>query len=127
MTKVLIIDDDPGVRTVIRQALEDENFEVVEAEDGRDGLKQFNAHHPAVVVTDIIMPNMEGVETIMALRKLAPDVRLVAISGGGRVGAKDFLNAAKRLGADRVLPKPFDDDELVAMVKELMADAATPA
>jgi CheY-like chemotaxis protein len=123
MSKVLVIDDDPGVRRVIRQALEDEQIEVVEAEDGQQGLRKFSTHRPSVVVTDIIMPNMEGIETIMQLRTLAPGLRLVAISGGGRVAHKDFLEIARRVGADRVLPKPFDDDVLVGMVKELLAAA----
>jgi two-component system, chemotaxis family, chemotaxis protein CheY len=124
MSKVLVIDDDPGVRRVIRQALEDESIEVVEAEDGQQGLRKFSTHRPAVVVTDIVMPNMEGIETIPHLRTLSPSLRLIAISGGGRVAHKDFLETARRVGADHILPKPFDDEILVKMVKELLAAAA---
>jgi len=124
MTMVLVIDDDPGVRSVIRLVLEDEDFDVVEAKSGREGIALFGVHAPDVVVTDIIMPDMDGIETIIALRRIDPNVRLVAISGGGRIQNKDFLDAALRLGADRVLPKPFEDDVLVGIVKELMSQPA---
>jgi CheY-like chemotaxis protein len=121
MTKILVIDDDPAVRSVIRQALEDESFGVVEAEDGREGIAQFRAHKPDIVITDIIMPEVEGIETIMTIRQMAPNVRLIAISGGGRIRYADFLDAALHLGADRVLPKPFEDEVLVELIKELAA------
>ncbi|MCK6451887.1 MAG: response regulator [Alphaproteobacteria bacterium] len=127
MTKVLIIDDDPGVRTVIRQALEDEGIDVVEAEDGRHGLDQHADHRPDLVITDIIMPDMEGIAAILALRQRQPDIPVIAISGGGRLRNKDFLEAARRMGANRVLPKPFDDDVLIGLVKELLREPASAA
>ena len=119
MTRILVIDDDTGVRTTIRQALECERFDVVEAEDGRKGLAQVTAHEPDVVITDVIMPEIDGIGFILSLRKENRDLRVIAISGGGRICSADYLDAASRLGADRVLAKPFDDDVLVGLVKEL--------
>lgn len=125
MATILIIDDDPLVRTTLRAMLQGAGHEVLEAEDGDDGLALFDAHRPALVITDIIMPRREGIEIILTLRRTAPAVRIIGISGGG---AKDhdnsgteYLDMARKLGADRVLSKPFSAKELLSTVTELVA------
>jgi len=113
----LVIDDDPIVRQTIQAILEEAGYSVTCAEDGRRGLAAFRRNRPDVVVTDIIMPEKEGIETILELRRIWPEGRIIAISGGGRTAKKDdFLRIAKGCGADAVLAKPFEPEELVALV-----------
>jgi DNA-binding response OmpR family regulator len=116
MIKVLLIDDDERVRDALSVVLRRHDFEVAVASDGDEGLKVFDNWHPDVVVSDILMPNKEGLETIMALRRRAPDVSIVAISGGSRMGKIDFLAMARDLGADRVLLKPLTGSDLIAAI-----------
>lgn len=112
--RVLIIDDEDNLRHILRRMLEQEKHEVVEAPNGRAGLTIFRRQPFDAVITDIIMPEKEGVETIMEMRALKKDVRIVAMSGGGRGMNLDFLKMAKQLGADATLPKPFRKEELLA-------------
>ena len=115
--KILVIDDDPIVRHTIQAILEEAGHSVTCAEDGRRGLAAFRRNRPDVVVTDIIMPEKEGIETILELRRIWPEGRIIAISGGGRTEQKDgFLRVAIGCGADAVLAKPFEPEELVALV-----------
>ena len=120
---ILVIDDEQLIRLQIRSALEFEGFTVHEAADGNEGLTRIALDRPDVVITDILMPDKEGIETILELRRLYPKIRIIAISGGGRTGNKDFLRTAKHLGADRTLAKPFGLAELLRMVRELLADS----
>lgn len=120
MASILVIDDETGVRDSLRQMLESAGHFVREAQNGLVGLRLFQAERPDLVVTDIIMPDMEGIETIRTIRAQAPDARILAISGGGRMGNVDFLSVAQRLGADSVLQKPFEVDEFLAKVSELL-------
>ena len=122
---VLLIDDDPDLLRLMRGAFERDGWRVKAAEDGRVAMKAFEADPPRLVVADIIMPTQEGIETIMAMKQRRPDVPIVAISGGGRLGGVDFLKLARRLGADATLAKPFRMDELVALARNCLA--ATPA
>jgi DNA-binding response OmpR family regulator len=114
---ILIIDDDAYSRATLQLVLEDEGFAVVCAEDGAIGLRAFSVKQPDLVITDIIMPEREGLETIREIRKIAPLVPIIAISGGGRLKATDLLALAGNLGADVVLTKPFDADELLGAVR----------
>jgi len=107
------------------RALFSAGFDVEAAPDGLVGLERFQANRSDLVITDLIMPTREGVETIVALRKLSPDVRIIAISGGYRVGPADFLNLARHVGADDVLAKPFRLAELVALAVRSLKDGAT--
>ena len=120
MTRVLIIDDEELVRVTLRQALELAGYEVAEATNGNEGVKLALGDPPDLVITDIIMPEKEGIETIAEIRREHPSMKIIAVSGGGRMGKMDFLQIAGKLGADRTLPKPFDPDDLVAMVQELL-------
>jgi DNA-binding response OmpR family regulator len=115
--RILVIDDEPALRELIRRMLEPAGHQVIEAPDGKAGMKAFKAQQFDVVVTDVVMPEKEGIETIMEMRRLNQTMRIVAISGGGRIKNMDFLKLARGLGADATLPKPFRKDELLAVVE----------
>ncbi|RMD65369.1 MAG: response regulator [Alphaproteobacteria bacterium] len=117
MARILLIDDETDLRTTVRMMLEQAGYEVVEADNGLEGLRQFEATAPDIVITDLIMPDMEGIETIRKMKSLAPATPIIAMSGGGRARRVDFLKAAKVLGASRTLPKPFRRHELLAAVQ----------
>ena len=124
MARILIIDDEELVRLTLVQALESSGHVVTEAANGRDGVRQFGAEPYDLVITDILMPDQEGIQTIMELRKLKPDLKIVAISGGGRINTTDFLMVAKRLGADATLKKPFQLAELFRVVDTCLGGTA---
>lgn len=117
MAAILVIDDNPQMRLMMRRVLAAAGHAVVEAADGDQGLAQFRAQPFEIVVSDILMPNKEGIETIKELRALAPTLWIVATSGGGAHGNMMFLDFAKALGADMALPKPFRAEALIAAVE----------
>jgi DNA-binding response OmpR family regulator len=119
-TRILVIEDDARLRTALGQLLEGEGFEVMEAEEGEDGLSQFRARPADLVVTDLIMPGKEGMETILELRREYPDLKIIAISGGGRVRAAEYLPVAAAAGADKTLAKPFSFVRLLQIITELL-------
>jgi CheY-like chemotaxis protein len=121
MPKILIIDDDAIVRQTLTKILGDAGYEVATAEDGLRGMAMFRSEQPDLVITDIIMPEQEGIQTIGEIRAAKPDAKIIAISGGGRIGNTDFLKIAQALGAMAVIPKPFDPDELLALVENCLA------
>ena len=116
MARILVIDDDSAARDTIVQVLEDGGYQVTSAEDGRVGLASFRREPPDLVITDIIMPEKEGIQTITEMRGERPGTKIIAISGGGRIGNTDFLRIARHLGAMDVIPKPFDPDDLLSCV-----------
>ena len=116
MTKILVIEDNPIVLDTLSRVLQTGGYEVVVAKDGVDGLAAFRLEQPDLVVSDMIMPGQEGTETIRYILAEEPDAKIVAISGGGRIGNIDFLDLAKKMGATAVLAKPFDPDDLLAIV-----------
>jgi CheY-like chemotaxis protein len=127
MARILLIDDDDAVRAMLSFTLDHYGHIVTEARDGREGLELFARTEVDLVITDIVMPEMEGLALLMELRKKQPPVKIIAMSAGGRQGAADYLQAAKLMGASRVLPKPFSNDALLAAIKELLPeDAALP-
>jgi CheY-like chemotaxis protein len=103
---VLVIDDDPCIREELRDALQAWGYTVVEAENGKEGIKQVETSAPDVVITDIMMPEMDGIEVIRTLRASHPGLRIVALSGGDSQGYMGYLSAAGKLGADEVVSKP---------------------
>ncbi|TCD48077.1 response regulator [Chlorobium sp. N1] len=115
---ILIIDDDAAVRKFISMTLTRENHTVHEADNGRTGLQAL-AEHPEIelMITDLIMPEKEGIETIMEARKSYPALKIVAISGGGKVGPENYLVLADALGANVTLKKPFSAQELLLSLK----------
>jgi DNA-binding response OmpR family regulator len=116
MPKILVIDDDMPVRDTIVRILERKGYRVLVAADGVHGLRMFRSEQPDLVITDIIMPEKEGLETIREIRDQRPDAKILAISGGGRIGNMDFLAFAGKLGASEIMPKPFDPTDLVDRV-----------
>jgi DNA-binding response OmpR family regulator len=124
MSKILVIDDDTIVRTTIVLLLEDAGHQVRWAVDGLRGMALFRSAQPDLVITDIIMPEQEGIQTISEMRKARPDAKIIAISGSGSFGNADFLKMARSLGAMDVIAKPFDPDVLLAIVKNCLAGRA---
>jgi CheY-like chemotaxis protein len=117
---ILVVDDDVIVRETITRILEDKGYRVLTAENGDEGLSLFRAKRPDLVLTDIIMPEKEGIETIIVIRKEAPAARIIAMSGGGRAQNKHFLDLAKALGADDALDKPFIEADLLDRVERCL-------
>lgn len=120
MARILVIDDDDTVRLSVRLALEDADHRVEEAADGLEGMNLFRNHPADLVITDIFMPEKEGLETIDEIKQVAPQTKIIAISGGGRMDPEDYLEIAMRVGADYSLLKPFDIQVLVNAVDDLL-------
>lgn len=120
MARILVIDDDDTVRLSVRLALEDADHKVEEAADGLEGMNLFRNHPADLVITDIFMPEKEGLETIDEIKQVAPQTKIIAISGGGRMDPEDYLEIAMRVGADYSLLKPFDIQVLVNAVDDLL-------
>lgn len=116
MARILVVDDEELVRLTLRQMLEAGGHDVIEAANGKQGVALEAEHAVDLVVTDIIMPEQEGIETIVQLRRKNPSLKIVAISGGGRMKNMDFLKIAANVGADATLTKPFSTQELTEVV-----------
>jgi CheY-like chemotaxis protein len=114
---ILVIDDDAAVLHSLAALLEDAGFRVHTASDGVKGLAAFRAHRPDLVLTDIIMPEKEGIAVTMEIRREYPSTKIIAMSGGGRMGNSNFLEIASKLGADVTLAKPFDGDQLLSALE----------
>ena len=120
MARVLVVDDEELVRDTVVQALEGDGHEVVTANDGQEAVALFQACRADIVITDILMPNKEGIQTIGELRQLDPGVKIIAMSGGGRVKNASFLDVAKQLGAHETLKKPFQMTQLQQLVAKVL-------
>lgn len=121
MARVLVVEDEEQVRDMIRQTLERAGHEVFEAADGEEGLAVFDTASIDLVVTDILMPKKGGLATILELRQKNPDLKIIAMSGGGRSGKLNFLSTAKTFPGVRTFRKPFRKTEFLAAVDELLA------
>lgn len=113
--RVLVIEDNQDLRDYLRLALESQGYQVLTARNGKEALGYLNGHPVDAVLTDLFMPEMDGIETITALRRHFPDLRVVAMSG--RPGV-DYLTVARELGVAHTLRKPFEIDELLAVLKD---------
>jgi len=122
MAKVLVIDDDAAMRRLVVRALSAKGHEVAEAENGLDGLEAMERGKPAVMITDILMPKTEGIETISKAKERFPETKIIAISGGGMSRNLMFLDVARALGVDATLAKPFRPAELVEAVTKVLAE-----
>lgn len=122
MKRILVIDDDWQMREMMHQALERAGYGVVDASNGKIGMNIQRQEPVDLVITDLIMPEKEGIETIRELRKDFPGLKIIAISGGGRAGADGYLSVAKTIGADRTLSKPFDLKQILDTVGELLSE-----
>ena len=123
MAEILIIEDDAEVRELLKTLLSRSGHTVREARDGREGIHSFRTSHADLIITDLIMPHKEGLETIIDLRQEFPDLKIIAISGGSRDNRENYLNTAKLCGASRIFHKPFDNRELLTAVDELLDDS----
>jgi DNA-binding response OmpR family regulator len=122
MAKILVLDDELSILLMIKKMLEKAGHEVYIALNGKEGMLLFEKNKPDLVVSDIIMPEKEGLETIFELRRMYPDLKIIAISGGGRIGPDGYLPGAKLLGADMVFQKPLDQKEFVNAVDQLLSE-----
>jgi CheY-like chemotaxis protein len=120
MAVILVIDDDAAMRRLMVRTLSALNHRVIEAENGQEGLKLVDAEKPDVVITDILMPQKEGIETIREVQERAPDTKIIAVSGGGMSHNLMFLDVARAFGAHAVLAKPFRPNQLVEAVENAL-------
>lgn len=114
--KILVVDDDKRIREIFRMWLEREGFEVFEAENGMEGVRQQRLHSVDMLICDLIMPVQEGIETITQFRNEFPEIGIIAISGGGKIGPDSYLNVAEHLGAWRVFKKPIDMSQFIKAI-----------
>ena len=120
MARILIIDDDVQILDMLRQTLELKGYEVVDATNGKEGIRLYRENPADLIITDIIMPEKEGIETIIELKRDFPDVQIIAISGGGRISPEGYLNIARKLGARYTFSKPVEQEKLLSAVRELI-------
>jgi CheY-like chemotaxis protein len=124
---ILIVDDEAPIRRMLRELLEGEGHTVMEASDGRAAMRCLREQPADLVITDILMPQEDGIEVIRETRRIAPGTKIIAISGGGRQGKADFLNIARCLGAKRTIEKPFALDKFLEAVKEVLREDGPPS
>ncbi len=122
MKRILVVDDDDLFRGMIVKLLTKAGYDVVAAENGRIAEKMQRESPADLIITDIIMPDREGLETIIGFRKSYPATMIIAMSGGGRVGPKPYLETARSLGAQIALSKPFKTSEILEAVRELLKE-----
>lgn len=124
MPRILVIDDNDAFRSTICLWLKHHGYEVTQAANGREGMEMLAKSSPDIILTDILMPEQDGLETIQAVRKLQPNLRIVAMSGGMLDGRVDFLPIASKFGADHVMPKPFSGSELLLVLEKVLASGS---
>jgi DNA-binding response OmpR family regulator len=120
MPGILIVEDENDLREMLKVSLTRRKFTVLEAENGKDAIIHFKPAVTDLVITDLIMPEEDGLKVIMRLREMKPSIKIIAISGGGKAGPASYLNLAKALGADAVYPKPFSVNEMIRKIEELL-------
>jgi CheY-like chemotaxis protein len=121
MRTILVIDDNVAVLSTLIYLLEEEGYRVVSAENGDSGARIYRSQHPDLVIADIIMPERGGISIIREIKELCPDAKIIAISGGARIGNADPLEAAREVGATKALAKPLDPDDFLEVVNGLLA------
>jgi diguanylate cyclase (GGDEF)-like protein len=122
LEKILVIDDDKRIRTTIRKVLETKGYEVLEADNGKIGIDLYKKEPAKIVITDMLMPVADGIESITELKKLSPTQKIIAMSGGGQINGEYYLDMAKKMNVTNILPKPFGKKDLLdAVQKSLQA------
>lgn len=122
MSRILVVEDDYAFRSIIRDAVEEAGHEAAEADNGNTAMERVREEAIDLVITDIVMPEREGLETIRDLKRDFPEIPVIAISGGGAIDGETYLDLAKRFGADKIFCKPFDLGELMGAVEELLSE-----
>ncbi len=125
MARILLIDDDDTIRAVLGEVLAQSGHTVIEARDGTEGLELFTHAAPDLVITDMVMPRKNGLEVVRVLRERQPELKIIAMSAGGRNGARDHLQTARLLGADGVLAKPFSFVAFLGAINEALGPGAS--
>ena len=120
MPHILLIDDDTEFRTMLKLVLEKAGFDVSEASNGKEGIRLYKSTHFDLVVSDVFMPEKEGIETTIELKTINPDIKIIAISGGGKNNELNFLDSLKHFGAQCTFQKPFNTKEFVKAINELI-------
>ena len=120
MALILIIDDEPQIRSMLKLMLERDGHEVAEAPDGIEGIRKYRQNPADLIITDLIMPNKDGIGVIIDLKKEFPNVKIIAMSGGGLNKPEGYLKGAKKLGAACTLTKPIDRDEMLRAIKNVL-------
>ncbi len=120
--KILVVDDEIYIREGLKQVLDLEGYNTSMACDGKEALRMIDQDQPDLVITDIIMPEKDGVEVICKAKEKYPQLKIIAISGGGRISAHDYLKIAKQLGANSILTKPFSSSELISEINKICVD-----
>jgi CheY-like chemotaxis protein len=124
MPKILLVDDDEPFRKMLHKTLERAGYQVQDAPNGKAALELYRQEPTDLIITDLVMPEKEGLETIMELRRLNPAVKIIAMSGGGRMNPEVNLVMAQRLGAKRTLAKPFSQQEILDAIARVLAEAS---
>lgn len=119
MAGILLVEDNDDLRSMLKQSLEKRNHKIIEASNGREALNKFKSVMTDLVITDILMPEQDGIGLIVELKKLKPELLIIAISGGGKIGPSNYLDIAGTLGADAVFYKPFNVNHLIDEVEKM--------
>ncbi len=122
MKRILVIDDDDTFRVMLGKLFRNAGYEVTVAENGKEAIRRQEANPADLIVTDLIMPDQEGLETIMAIRKSYPATKIIAMSGGGLLQPGRYLELAENLGAQRTFTKPFKNTEILQAANELLKE-----
>lgn len=120
MPGILIVEDDKELREMLKVSLLRHKYSVLEAVDGKDAITHFKPSLTDLVITDLIMPDEDGLKVIIKLHEIKPSIKIIAISGGGKVGPGGYLSMAKALGAHAVFSKPFSINDLIGRIDELL-------
>ena len=126
MPRILVIDDEQLLRSTVVMILTRAGFTVEEASDGQAGIAMFHKNPPDIVLTDIFMPNRDGIEIITELKHSSPQTKIIAMTGGGHLRMMEIASAAQVLGADHVLNKPFDSESLLAAINVVLGSLPLP-
>ena len=126
MLRILVIDDEPLIRSTVVTLLTQEGFSVEEASDGQAGIAMCHKHPPDVVITDIFMPNRDGIEVVMELKRSCPRTKIIAMTGGGQMRMMEIASAAHALGAAHILHKPFERESLLAAMHAVIGTPPPP-
>jgi DNA-binding NtrC family response regulator len=122
MQRILVIDDEINILLMLKKMLERFGYEIDIATNGKEGMELFRKDPTDLVITDIIMPEKEGLETIREMKRIQPDLKIIAMSGGGKISADNYLDTAKIFGASRILEKPFNQQQIISLVRELLGN-----
>ncbi|MCD4768937.1 MAG: response regulator [Bacteroidales bacterium] len=120
MHKILVIDDEREILLMLKKMLERAGYLVDLALNGKEGMELLENDNFSLIITDIIMPEKEGLEIILEIRKRHPNIKIIAISGGGRLSPEGYLESARHLGASKVFQKPFTQKEIISAVNDLL-------